>query len=72
LTALYLLLSRMKAIVDGFHGVHLMNESAMHPPAPRSGRHAALFLLAGRSPPRRLVLPGSQTTAPACPSNGRF
>jgi hypothetical protein len=37
----------MKSIVDGFDGVHLLGESAMHPPAPRSGRHAALLLLAG-------------------------
>jgi len=62
----------MKAIVDGFDGVHLMGESVMHPPALRSGRHAALFLFAGRSPPRRLVLPGSQITALAGSSNCRF
>ncbi|MFZ3126182.1 MAG: hypothetical protein WA129_13985, partial [Acidovorax sp.] len=37
----------------GSDGVHLLGESAMHPPAPRSGRHAALLLLAGMSPPRR-------------------
>ncbi|MFZ3124882.1 MAG: hypothetical protein WA129_07185, partial [Acidovorax sp.] len=43
----------MKSIIDGSDGVHLLGESAMHPPAPRSGRHAALLLLAGMSPPRR-------------------
>jgi hypothetical protein len=37
----------MQFIVDGFDGVHLLGESAMHPPAPRSGRQAALLLLAG-------------------------
>ncbi|MDF1486343.1 hypothetical protein PY257_14350 [Ramlibacter sp. H39-3-26] len=43
----------MKSSVDGFDGVHLVGESAMHLPAPRSARHAALLLLAGSSPPRR-------------------
>jgi hypothetical protein len=38
----------MKSIVDAFDGVQLFGESAMHPPAPRSGRHAALLLLAVR------------------------
>ncbi|MFZ3123567.1 MAG: hypothetical protein WA129_00250, partial [Acidovorax sp.] len=44
----------MKSTLDGFDDVHLVGESAMHLPAPRSGRHAALLLLAGSSPPRRL------------------
>ncbi|MFZ3123835.1 MAG: hypothetical protein WA129_01675, partial [Acidovorax sp.] len=43
----------MKSIVDGSDGVHHFGESAMHPPEPRSGRHAALLLRAGSSPPRR-------------------
>jgi len=30
---LYPLASRMKSIVDGSDGVHLLGESAMHPPA---------------------------------------
>jgi hypothetical protein len=47
LTALYPFASRMQLIVDGFYGVHLLGESAMHPPAPGAGRHAALLLLAG-------------------------
>jgi hypothetical protein len=37
----------MQSIVDGFDGVHLVGESAMHPPVPRSGHHAALLFLAG-------------------------
>ncbi|MDF1486152.1 hypothetical protein PY257_13335 [Ramlibacter sp. H39-3-26] len=40
----------MKSIVDDSDGVHLVGESAMHPPAPRSARHAALLLLAGSKP----------------------
>ncbi|MDF1485271.1 hypothetical protein PY257_08775 [Ramlibacter sp. H39-3-26] len=40
----------MKSSVDGFDGVHLIGESAMHLPAPRSARHAALLLLAGSKP----------------------
>ncbi|MDF1485711.1 hypothetical protein PY257_11065 [Ramlibacter sp. H39-3-26] len=62
----------MKSIVDDSDGVHLLGESAMHPPAPRSARHAALLLLAGNSPPRRRVLPGTPITAPAGASNCRF
>ena len=37
-----------------FAGVHLLGESATHSPAPRSARHAALLLLAGSNPLRRL------------------
>jgi hypothetical protein len=35
-----------------FDHVHLLVGSAMHPIAPRSTRHAALFRLVGRSPLR--------------------
>ncbi|MDF1485336.1 hypothetical protein PY257_09120 [Ramlibacter sp. H39-3-26] len=62
----------MKSSVDGFDRVHLVGESAMHLPAPRSARHAALLLLAGSSPPRRRALPGTPITAPAGASNCRF
>jgi len=54
------------------NGVHLMDEIAMQPPAPRSGRYAALFLLAGRSPPRRLALPDTLITVLAGVSNCHF
>ncbi|MDF1485700.1 hypothetical protein PY257_11000 [Ramlibacter sp. H39-3-26] len=37
----------MQSSVDGADGVHLVGESAMRLPAPRSRRHAALLLLAG-------------------------
>jgi hypothetical protein len=50
----------MKSIVHGFDGVHLLGESAMHPPAPRSGRHAALLLLVGST--------GSMGSKPAASS----
>ncbi|MDF1486035.1 hypothetical protein PY257_12735 [Ramlibacter sp. H39-3-26] len=40
----------MQSSVAGFDGVHLVGESAMHLPAPRSPRHAALLLLAGSKP----------------------
>ncbi|MDF1483985.1 hypothetical protein PY257_02080 [Ramlibacter sp. H39-3-26] len=45
----------MKSSVDGFDGVRLVGESAMHLPAPRSARHAALLLLAGSSASSRLA-----------------
>ena len=51
------LASRMKSTVDGFDGVRLMGVSAMHPPAPRSVRHAGLLLLAGNT---------GSSRAPAC------
>ncbi|MDF1484508.1 hypothetical protein PY257_04820 [Ramlibacter sp. H39-3-26] len=35
----------MKSSVDGFDGVHLVGESAMHMPAPRSLRTAARYSL---------------------------
>ena len=44
----------------------------MHPPAPYSTRHAALFLLAGRSPLRRHALPDAPITALAGASNCRI
>ncbi|MDF1486455.1 hypothetical protein PY257_14920 [Ramlibacter sp. H39-3-26] len=51
MTALHPLPGRRKSSVAGFDGVHLVGESAMHLPAPRSGRHAAaLLLLAGNQP----------------------
>ncbi|MDF1484537.1 hypothetical protein PY257_04965 [Ramlibacter sp. H39-3-26] len=62
----------MQSSVAGSDGVHLVGESAMHLPAPRSARHAALLLLAGSSPPRRRALPGTPITAPAGASNCRF
>jgi hypothetical protein len=37
----------MGTMIQRFKLAHPLGESAMHPPAPRSGRHAALFLLAG-------------------------
>jgi hypothetical protein len=72
LTALFPLPGRMKSTFQGFDGVHLMGERAMHPSAPRSGRHAALLLLAGRSPLRRHALPGTPITALSGASNYRF
>jgi hypothetical protein len=42
----------MKIDVCGFDHVHLLGDGATHPPAPRSPRHAALFVLAGMSLPR--------------------
>ncbi|MDF1484783.1 hypothetical protein PY257_06215 [Ramlibacter sp. H39-3-26] len=49
----------MKSSVDGFDGVRLVGESAMHPPAPRSARHAALLLLAGSKPAASSPLQGA-------------
>ena len=53
------------------------DESATHPPAPRSPRHAALLLLAGTSPLRRPArgaapLPGTPITALTGAFNCRF
>jgi hypothetical protein len=42
---------------------HRMGESATHPIEPRWGTLAALLLLAGISPPRRLALPAHPITA---------
>ena len=55
-----------------FAGVHLWGESATHSPAPRSARHAALLLLAGSSPLRRLALPDTPITALASAFNCRI
>ena len=55
-----------------FAGVHLLGESATHSPAPRSARHAPLFLLAHRSAPRRHALPGTPITALSGASNCGF
>ncbi|TXH31766.1 MAG: hypothetical protein E6Q94_07445 [Burkholderiaceae bacterium] len=55
-----------------FVGGHLLGDSATHSPAPRSTRHAALLLLAGSSPLRRLALPGTPITALASAFNCRF
>jgi len=52
--------------------VHLAGERAMHPPAPCSSRHAALFLLAHDSAPRRHALPGMPITALSGASNCGF
>ena len=55
-----------------FDDLHLLGECATHSPAPRSPRHAALLLLAGSSPLRRLALPGTPITALASVFNCRF
>jgi hypothetical protein len=55
-----------------FDGIHLLGNSATHSPAPRSPRHAALFVLAGMSLPRPRALPGTPITALASASNCRF
>ena len=51
---------------------YLLGDSAMHPIAPRSTHHAALLLLAGRSPLRRRALPGTPITAHSGASNCGF
>ncbi len=55
-----------------FDAVHLSGESATHPPAPRSPRHAALLVLAGISLPRPRALPATPITALAGAFNCRF
>jgi hypothetical protein len=62
----------MNTTIFAFDGVHLSGDNAMRPPAPRSPRHAALLVLAGISPPRPRVLPGTPITALAGASNYRF
>jgi len=57
----------------GFDNPRLLGESATHPPAPRSTRHAALQILA--IPPgiaAVCALPGTPITALANASNYRF
>jgi len=44
----------------------------MHPAAPRSVRHAALLVLAGRSPLRPRALPGTPVAALPGASNCGF
>ena len=63
LTASFPSPSRAAVEVFGFDDRHHRGESATHPCAPRSTRHAALLLLAGRSPLRRRALPGTPIAA---------
>jgi len=53
----------MKTAFSSFDHVHLWGESAMHPAAPRSAHHAALLVLAGKSPLRPRALPGTPIAA---------
>jgi hypothetical protein len=62
----------MNTEIFDFDQSHHLGESAMHPPAPRSTRHAALLVLAGSSPLRPRALPGTPITALAGASNYRF
>jgi len=62
----------MSTTVFDFEPSHLLGENAMHPPAPRSTRHAALLVLAGISPPRPRALPDAPITALAGAFNCRF
>jgi hypothetical protein len=62
--------SRMKSDFVPLGDVHLLGENAMHPPAPRSTRHAALLLLAHRCALHRRALPGMPITALTGASNG--
>ncbi|MDR1969457.1 MAG: hypothetical protein LBQ32_12350 [Burkholderiaceae bacterium] len=58
--------------IRSFDGVHLWSDSATRSPAPRSPRHAALFVLAGISRLRPLALPGTPSAVLASASNCRF
>jgi hypothetical protein len=62
----------MNTAFFAFDDVHLSGDIAMRPPAPRLPRHAALLALAGSSPLRPRVLPGTPITALAGASNYRF
>jgi hypothetical protein len=62
----------MNTMFFAFDKAHFSGDIAMHPPVPRSLRHAALLVLAGISPPRPRVLPGTPITALASASNCRF
>jgi hypothetical protein len=63
----------MNTAFFAFDDVHLSGDIAMHPPAPRSPRHAAaLLVLAGTSLRRPHALPGTPITALAGASNYRF
>jgi hypothetical protein len=55
-----------------FDGVHLLGDSAMHSPVPRSPHHAALLVLAGMSLPRPRALPSTPIAAPASAYYYRF
>jgi hypothetical protein len=55
-----------------FVALHLLGESATHPPAPRSPRHAALLVLAGMSLRRPRALPDAPITALAGAFNCGF
>jgi hypothetical protein len=55
-----------------FDEIHRLGENATHSSAPRSPRHAALLVLAGSSPLRPRVLPGTPITALASAFNCRF
>jgi len=56
----------------GFDHFHLWGETAMHPAAPRPARHAALLVLAGRSPLRPRALPDAPIVALPGASNCGF
>ncbi|MEJ8845266.1 hypothetical protein [Variovorax rhizosphaerae] len=72
MTALNLWKSSMEPETSAFDHVRRRGESAMHPIAPRSTRHAALLGLAGMSPPRSPALPGTPITAHSGASNCFF
>jgi len=62
----------MNTAFFGFDQVHLWGERAMHPAAPRSARHAALLVLAGKSPLPPRALPGTPIAALPGASNRGF
>jgi hypothetical protein len=62
----------MNTAFFGFDHIHLRGETAMHLAAPRSARHAALLVLAGRSPLRPRALPGTPIAALPGASNCGF
>ncbi|MEJ8847218.1 hypothetical protein [Variovorax rhizosphaerae] len=72
MTALNLWTDSMDIDAFAFDHGHRRGESAMHPIAPRSTRHAALLGLAGMSPPRSRALPGTPITAQSGASNCFF
>jgi hypothetical protein len=53
----------MNAEISSHDHFHRSGESATHPIEPRCGALAALLLLAGTSPQRRLALPAHRITA---------
>jgi len=62
----------MSTAFFAFDGVHLLGDIAMHPPVPRSPRHAALLVLAGTSLRRPRALPGTPIAALTGASNCNF